>query len=140
MLQRSVRRGESGQATVEFALAIPLLLLVVLGIFDLARAVWQENTLAFAVREGARYAIVRGSLCTTPCVPATQGTVAAYVQQYAIGVPNVTVTATWPSGTDVGDPVTVTATSPFVPIASRYFLGGALRVTLTGSSTMVIRQ
>ena len=137
-LRRFVRRADSGQATIEFALAIPVLLLVVLGTFDVARAVWQENTLAFAAREGARYAIVRGSVC--PCTPVVQADVATYVQRYTIGVPNVTVTAAWPSGNDPGSPVTVTATSRFVPIASRYFLGGALQVTLTGGSTMIIQQ
>src|SRR3989475_11133089 len=55
------RQGERGQALVEFALLLPLMLLIITGLFDVARAVWQENTLAYAPREGTRYAIVHGS-------------------------------------------------------------------------------
>src|SRR2546428_7084085 len=55
------RQGERGQALVEFALLLPLMLLIITGLFDVARAVWQENTLAYAAREGTLYAIVHGS-------------------------------------------------------------------------------
>ena len=55
------REDERGQSLVEFALLLPLMLLIITGLFDVARAVWQENTLAYAAREGTRYAIVHGS-------------------------------------------------------------------------------
>ena len=47
-----------GQALVEFALVIPLFLVLLVGIFDLGRAVFAFNTLTNAAREGARIAIV----------------------------------------------------------------------------------
>jgi len=56
MLRRS--RSTRGQALVEFALVIPLFLLMLVGIFDLGRAVFSYNTLTNAAREGARLAIV----------------------------------------------------------------------------------
>jgi Flp pilus assembly protein TadG len=54
------RRGARGrgQALVEFALVIPLFLLLLVAIFDLGRAVFAWNTLSNAAREGARIAIV----------------------------------------------------------------------------------
>ena len=54
------RRGSRGrgQALVEFALVIPLFLLLLVAIFDLGRAVFAYNTLSNAAREGARIAIV----------------------------------------------------------------------------------
>ena len=55
------RRGGTrrrGQALVEFALVIPLFLLLLVAIFDLGRAVFAWNTLSNAAREGARIAIV----------------------------------------------------------------------------------
>jgi Flp pilus assembly protein TadG len=54
------RRGPAGrgQALVEFALVIPIFLLVLVAIFDLGRAVFAYNTLTNAAREGARTAIV----------------------------------------------------------------------------------
>lgn len=54
------RGPERGQALVETALILPVLLLLILGLIDVARAVEEENTLAFAAREGTRYAIVHG--------------------------------------------------------------------------------
>jgi Flp pilus assembly protein TadG len=52
------RRARHGQALVEFALVIPIFLLVLVAIFDLGRAVFAYNTLTNAAREGARIAIV----------------------------------------------------------------------------------
>lgn len=52
------RRFERGQALVEFALVIPIFLLLLVALFDLGRAVFAYNTLTNAAREGARLAIV----------------------------------------------------------------------------------
>ena len=57
MIRRS-KRVNRGQALVEFALVVPLFLLMLVGIFDLGRAVFTYNTLTNAAREGARMAIV----------------------------------------------------------------------------------
>jgi hypothetical protein len=56
----SLPRGRKGrgQAMVEFALVIPIFLLLLVGLFDLGRAVFAFNTLTNAAREGARMAIV----------------------------------------------------------------------------------
>ena len=61
--------GDAGQALIEFALILPILLVVVIGTFDLALAVWQTNTLASAVREATRYAIVHGDGSAAPVGP-----------------------------------------------------------------------
>jgi len=58
------RRGahdRRGQALVEFALVIPIFLLVLVALFDVGRAVFAWNTLTNAAREGARMAIVNQS-------------------------------------------------------------------------------
>lgn len=57
------RRG-AGQALVEFSLIIPLFLLLLVGVFDLGRAVFSYNTLTNAAREGARTAIVNQDVST----------------------------------------------------------------------------
>ena len=49
---------EAGQELVEFALILPLLLLLFLGIIEFGRAILAYNTIANAAREGARYGIV----------------------------------------------------------------------------------
>ncbi len=51
-------RQTRGQALIEFALILPLLILLLLGIFDFGRAVYAYNTVNNAAREGARLAIV----------------------------------------------------------------------------------
>jgi Flp pilus assembly protein TadG len=57
---RSRGRGSrsGGQTLVEFAIVIPLILLMVLGLVDLGRGVYAYNTLAQAARQGNRLAIV----------------------------------------------------------------------------------
>lgn len=54
--------GEEGQSLIEFALALPLLLVALMGIFDLGLAFYQYNTISNVAREGARYAIAREHL------------------------------------------------------------------------------
>ena len=65
-LRPRTRNGSSrrtrGQALVEFAIVIPLFLLMLVALFDLGRAVFAYNTLTNAAREGARLAIVNQDL------------------------------------------------------------------------------
>lgn len=61
------RRNEAGQSLAEFALVIPVFLVLVLGMFDFGRVVWANSALSNAAREGARYAIVRGGSPTSRC-------------------------------------------------------------------------
>jgi len=49
----------SGQSLLEFALLIPLLFLLVMGLFDIGRAIFYYSVLNTAVREGTRFAIVQ---------------------------------------------------------------------------------
>jgi Flp pilus assembly protein TadG len=49
---------ERGQTLVEFALILPIFVLVLFGIFDLGRAVYAYNTVNNAAREAVRLAIV----------------------------------------------------------------------------------
>ena len=50
--------GGRGQALAEFAIVFPIVILLLLGLFDLGRAVLLYNGLTNAAREGARLAIV----------------------------------------------------------------------------------
>ena len=47
-----------GQALTEFALILPVLLLLLLGIIEGARIVWAYITIQNAAREATRYAVV----------------------------------------------------------------------------------
>jgi len=66
-------RRERGQDLVEFAIVLPVLLLLTLGIIQFGILIWNYNTVSNAAREGARYAIVKpnadpasGSCTTAP--------------------------------------------------------------------------
>ena len=52
------RRDPRGQSMVEFALILPIFVLVLVGLFDVGRAVYAYNTVNNAAREAARLAIV----------------------------------------------------------------------------------
>ena len=56
--RRSNAHHSRGQTLTEFALVIPLLLLLFMGIFDLARAAYTLNVTGDAARNGVREAIV----------------------------------------------------------------------------------
>jgi Flp pilus assembly protein TadG len=144
------RADERAQALVEFALVLPIFLLLVTGIFDVARAVWQENTLAYAAREGTRYAIVHGASgspivgpCTNCLNPVSNNlqNITNAVTSSAVGVYGIDVTINYPDGgNNRNQRVSVDVSAPFTPLPSQYMLGGAFQVTLRGGSMLVIQR
>ena len=56
-----------GQAMVEFALVIPVFILLMVGLFDFGRVIWVNDTLATAAREAVRFAIVHGGTDSQLC-------------------------------------------------------------------------
>lgn len=61
-------RLEDGQELIEYALLLPMLLVLVFGIIDFGIAIFDYNTVANAAREGARAAILPPSdVCDLSC-------------------------------------------------------------------------
>jgi len=56
-----------GQGLAEFALVLPIFLLIVLGVFDVGRVIWATTSLNSAAREAARFAIVHGGSDSNTC-------------------------------------------------------------------------
>ena len=54
-------KNKRGQAIIEFAMLLPILLLVLFGITEFGRAIMVKNVLHTAAREGARLAVVSDS-------------------------------------------------------------------------------
>jgi Flp pilus assembly protein TadG len=112
---KRIGRAQDGQAMVEFALVLPLLLLLVTGIIQFGILFHNYVTLTDAVRAGARQAAVSRTL------PDPVGAATSRVKSSAAGLEGsdivVTVTpynpgdgtATWVQGGDV----TVKATYPY---------------------------
>lgn len=73
---RRGRRGRAfGQALAEFAIAAPLLFLLIFGIIEFGQFVFAYEVLNNATREGARYAIVHGSDSLCPSGPMPGGAI-----------------------------------------------------------------
>jgi Flp pilus assembly protein TadG len=51
-------KNQPGQSLIEFALILPVIVLIIFGLFDLGRGVFAANTLAQAARQASRTAIV----------------------------------------------------------------------------------
>jgi Flp pilus assembly protein TadG len=138
--RHSALGNESGAALVEFALVLPVLLLLLFGMLEFGRAFnyWIDET--HLANEGARWAAVNKN-------PGS-GTLQQYIQQQAntaelrdggtTSVPSpLEICITFPNGTaNVGDPVHVTASATYNWLP---FLGtrlGVTQTTISGSSTM----
>lgn len=61
---RTDGRTERGAAAVEFALVLPILVLVLVGIVNFSFVLAQQISLNNAARQAARYAVVDGPVCS----------------------------------------------------------------------------
>lgn len=129
---------------VEFALASTILISLVFGVIAVCLALYTYNGIAEASREATRYAMVRGSKCTsfaTAC-PATSGDILTYVKSlHFLGITPASVSlpqsCCWPTNNNPGSTVKVTVqytfplTIPFVPSQT---------LSMSSTSQMVISQ
>ena len=80
---RALRRKSRGQAMVEFALILPIILLLVLLALDLGRVYFGWVGLQNAARIGANYAAIHPDAWSLPDTPLKQLARAQYAQQIA---------------------------------------------------------
>jgi Flp pilus assembly protein TadG len=106
-MKRDRKHSDKGQAFVEFALVLPALLLIVLGIVQFGRMYNNYETITNATRAGARVAAVSRS--SSNPVSATVQAVKNAAPNLDASQLNVTVSSTW----QTGGTVTVTATYPY---------------------------
>ena len=100
---RSFRKSEDGATLVEFALVAGIFVVFLIAIVDFGLVFWQKSMVTAAARDGARYAIVRGSDSGRD---ADSAGVSAYVRGRTDLAP-IRVMTTWPTGKDPGDIVNV---------------------------------
>jgi Flp pilus assembly protein TadG len=113
------KRSERGQTAVEFALVIPVMLLFVLGIFQVGVTYFNQEALATSARDGARAgAIHTGS---TPAVIIQDAKDAITSNASGLNTSSMSITVTGvdnpqaPNGTlwEQGDIIDVTVTYPW---------------------------
>ncbi len=134
------RHNERGTTLVETTVVMAVLLAVMFGIIDFGRALYTYSFVADAAREGARWAIVRGSKCTQlDHCNATSAEVQTYVQSLSEGATtasSITATLNLPNGNNApGSIAEVTVTYPFTFVAP---FVSKLKLTMTSTSEMVI--
>ena len=122
-MKRYLRRTkeESGQAVLEIALTLPLLLVIVLGVVDLSKAYNYWNDSNDLANRGARYAAVSKNPGAT-ATPATN--LANYIKKQAA------VTGTQELSTGGGDDEGVLGSGVQVCVAMPEQAGDAVEVTL----------
>ena len=137
---------------VEFALVFMLFLVLSLGLFEMGRAMWIYTTLSHAVRQGARFAMVRGTDAISPVTTATNAEITQVVRNNAIGLiaSDLTVTPMWKDATTgaevdwdtatkyAGSFVVVRATYPLRFITGNVFIAGSSPLNLGSVSNMTI--
>lgn len=143
------RRGDRGQSLVEFALVLPVLLIIVFGIIDFAMGMRSYVALANATREGARFAAVGAVFGTQADCGVTSATVVGRVCAAAEGLAKSRITVdtnpanVYPNGMAPGNSVVVKATYEYrfiTPLGAivDFFSGGSLgtSITLTSETDM----
>ena len=124
-------RERRGQAMVEFALVMPILLLLVFGVTEFSRAFMTLNVITSAAREGCRLAVVTGPDATAVTARVNEVCAAARV------VPtNVAVVG--PDPLDVERRVTVTVQTNFQVLSARVL--GTFRGTIPLTASTVMRH
>ena len=126
------RKRERGTSAVEFALVMPIFVLIIIGVLEISRAIWIHGTVAHAAREGTRYAMVRGAENKEPV---TAADVQSYVQAKAGYGTSTQVTTTWNPDNKPGSIVQVNVQYEFKSLASILPIGP---LALSSSSRMVI--
>jgi Flp pilus assembly protein TadG len=128
--------GESGVAIVEFALVLPILMLLIVAIFDFGRALnyWADTT--HLASEGARLAAVDR-------IPDGGTSLQSWIREQADSselenggsqsVPDELQVCVTSDGDEVGDPVEVSVTTTYHWIT---LLGIDAPTTITGKATM----
>ncbi len=136
-MNRSALLGRSahGQAIVEFALVLVLLLMLVIGVFEFGRAWNIYQVITDAARGGARMAVVADPGVSQDSVFAT---IRNALSRAGLNPSSATIRITgWRSGT--GTPATVTIQFPYTFVFLRPLMGWTSQsaaITLATAFTM----
>lgn len=142
-------RRERGQSLVEFALILPVMVILVLGIVDFGMGLRSYIALSNSAREGARFAAVGSPAGSFPsnCNGSNNTTVIGRtcVAMSGLHLPYVqTVSVTYPDGQAVGKSVVVTTSYNYhyiTPIAdfANFFSAGSFPDTLNLQASTTMR-
>ncbi len=143
------RSAERGQSLAEFALILPILLILIFGVIEFGMVLRSYIEVTNATREGARLASIGATPGAYPtnCTPTSDGTVVGQTCAALAGLnlANVaSVSVSYPNGNISGQKAIITAKYVyhfFTPVGGlmRLFSGGSLNNQITLTSTTVMR-
>jgi Flp pilus assembly protein TadG len=105
-------QGQDGQTFVEFAIVLPILVMLVLGICQFGLAFHNYLSITDASRVGARAAAVKRTDPAGPCA-AAETAIEQTVSEKQWEEVETRITCTIPADAVVGDPITVKVDYPF---------------------------
>lgn len=125
-------QSECGASAVEFALLLPLLMMLVFGIVEFGLAMYRQAILTNASREGARLGIVQA----VPAITTAQinGVIDTYLTQ--AGIAPGSVSRSIVAGGGNGTPVRVTLTLPYTFTVLPGLTSVARNINMTASTEM----
>jgi len=148
--------GARGQALFEILVSLTVFMTMLLAVIQMGLAAYSYHFISEAAREGARWAMVRGSACTsfTTACPAAATDIQNYVK--GLGYPGInsaasamTVTPSWCGPTSSTPPACSTGTNApgqIVRVAIQYKFPVGIpfvpssTITMNATSQMVISQ
>lgn len=130
--------GERGASLVEFALVLPLVLMLLFGIIEFAATYNNSISVRNGTREGARMAVVNDVSGDAACGAGATAIVCKTKERIGLDASKTKVGIRL-DGSSIGDTVTVCASYPAFNITGimEPFLGGK---TVTSSVTMRLEQ
>jgi len=104
-------KDDSGSESVEIAVALPMFLMVMIGIFQFAIVMFNYESASFAIRQAARYGSTHSSTSLNPC---TSAQISSMAQSYLWSpTGSATVTVNWPNGNTVGNTIQVSVSENY---------------------------
>ena len=134
-----VRRFRSGNAVLDMALIMPLLIMLTFGAVEYGFALYIKHSLQAAAREGARAAVVAGATATEVQTAVDSAMLAAGFAQAKYTRPPTIAPAGWvtsAAGTTITVSVSTTWGTAGCKVLPNYLGGIPTTKTLTGATTM----
>lgn len=123
MLIRRLARATSGAALAEFAVTLPVLVLMLFGTFEMGRLLWIANALHYSVQQAARCGSFNATLCGNGSNVTTSQTQSYAAGIAGAGIPSSAFTVNFSTacgtvtGTKVSAAYTVTLFIPYMSLS-----------------------
>lgn len=122
-LAARLRRDQNGTAGLEFAIVAPVLILLTIGLIDVGRFMWYQNTIEHVAREDSRYTAVHSA---ESAYPVAQAEIVAFVQHRAVGIADQDIAI---DVTTDADSTTILVTYEFSPLVANILPFGNMQLT-----------